>query len=158
MTLAAPIVYSQHVTAFAVIFPDRVTVMPAPLAKVTPTMEYQTETVAPAAAAVWPFVNSRALVQMLPAASVMETWVFVFPSVVTRLSVARMMIPRLPASSWAVVVRAGVDAPVHDEEDVLWFAAQKEPTLAKAARASGAAASPAARITSNARTNIPGPF
>src|SRR5256712_6372300 len=127
--LAAPIVNCQHVTAFAVIelVPIQSAVMFWPLARVVETLEYQMETVTPAAAVPWPFVNSRAFVQVLAAVSMMDKWSLVFPLVVVRLSVARTMTPRLPAVSAAEAGNA------HVWELVLLFAVQKEPTLAKGA-------------------------
>src|SRR2546425_2337328 len=127
--LAAPIVNGQHVRAFAVIelVPIQSAVMFWPLARVVETLEYQMETVTPAAAVPWPFVNSRAFVQVLAAVSMMDKWSLVFPLVVVRLSVARTMTPRLPAVSAAEVGNA------HVWELVLLFAVQKEPTLAKGA-------------------------
>src|SRR5437762_6080725 len=75
----SPIVNSSHDATFAVIKPEKLTVMLAGLAKDDDALVYQMETVTPAAAAPWAFVNSRAFVQVLPAASVMLWWSFVFP-------------------------------------------------------------------------------
>src|SRR5256712_7957157 len=127
--LAAPMVNCQHVPAAAAIelVPIQSAVMFWPLARVVGTLEYQMETVTPAAAVPWPFVNSRAFVQVLAAVSMMDKWSLVFPLVVVRLSVARTMTPRLPAVSAAEVGNA------HVWELVLLFAVQKEPTLAKGA-------------------------
>src|SRR5436190_20390238 len=143
--LLAPIVNCQHVTAFAAIEPDRLTVMFPPLAKLAAALEYQTETVAASATALMAFVHSRAFVQVLPAASVMDGWSFVFPLVVATLSVARTMTPTLPAVSWAEV------ANVHDERLVLTFAVQKELPLAKAAHAASVQSS---RLSPARRTDI----
>src|SRR2546425_6836348 len=141
--LPAPIVNCQHVTAFAAIEPDRLTVM-FPL-KLNEALEYQTETVAASAAALMAFVYSRAFVQVLPAASVMDEWSFVFPSVVARLSVARTITPTLPAVSWAEV------ANVHDVAPVPTFGVQKELPLAKAAHAASVQSS---RLSPARRTDI----
>src|SRR5205809_6289940 len=51
IVLPAPIVNCQHVTAFAAIEPDRLTVMFPPLAKLAEALEYQTEPVAASARA-----------------------------------------------------------------------------------------------------------
>ena len=53
----SPIVNSSHDAAFAVIAPEKLTVMLAPAAKVDEALVYQMETVTPAAAAPWPFVG-----------------------------------------------------------------------------------------------------
>src|SRR5205809_1372890 len=143
IVLPAPIVNCQHVTAFAAIEPDRLTVM-FPL-KLNEALEYQTETVASLATPSMPVVYSRAFVQVLPAASVMDAWSFVFPLVVWRLSVARTMTPTLPAVSWAEV------ANVHDVALVLTFAVQKELPLAKAAHAASVQSS---RLSPAKRTDI----
>src|SRR5712691_1548893 len=125
---------AQHVAAFAVSErPFRLNVMFAPLAKLVEALVYQMESVTPSCDVPLPFVNSRAFVQVLPAASVMLKWVLVFPSVVTKLSVATTMTPIL---FWARFAELVVN--VHDEEAVLWFAVQKEPTLAKDAAAPAA--------------------
>src|SRR5216117_3044269 len=82
IVLPAPIGNCQHVTAFAAIEPDRLTVMFPLVAKLNEALEYQTETVAASAAALMALVYSRAFVQVLPAVSVMEKWSFVYPSVI----------------------------------------------------------------------------
>src|SRR5205809_7353299 len=117
-----------------------------PHAKLAEDLEYQTEAVAASATAfVSVVVCSRAFVQVLPAASVMDEWSFVFPLVVATLSVARTMTPTLPAVSWAEV------ANVHDERLVLTFAVQKELPLAKAAHAASVQSS---RLSPARRTDI----
>src|SRR3989475_10204958 len=116
------------------------------VAKSNEALEYQAETVAASAtAALMVFVYSRAFVQVLPAASVMDEWSFVFPSVIATLSVARTMTPTLPAVSWAEV------ANVHDVALVPTFAVQKELPLAKAAHAASVQSN---RLRPTRRTDI----
>src|SRR2546425_137071 len=117
--LAAPIVNCQHVTAFAVIelVPIQSAVMFWPLARVVETLEYQMETVTPAAAVPWPFVNPRACVQRWAAVSWMDKRSPVFRWVVGLVPIARVMefvavVTRAPLASCTCTWIAGEIATV----------------------------------------------